>query len=83
MILIKSRDYGLQLVLNFCWTIIFFNFGLFYVAFGVLIVMWALIIVLMINSAKISKAAMFCLLPYLLWTTFAAYLNISIAILNA
>ncbi|MBQ3433407.1 tryptophan-rich sensory protein [Candidatus Saccharibacteria bacterium] len=74
--------YFVQLALNFCWTLLFFRFGLRYFAFAWLLVMWALILTLIIMTSKNSKAAMWCLIPYLLWCTFAAVLNISIAILN-
>lgn len=74
--------YAVQLVLNFIWTPIFFNASLYWVALVVLIAMWILEIVLISMAFKLSKPAFWCLLPYLLWTTFAAYLNISIAILN-
>ena len=74
--------YAVQLVLNFIWTPIFFNANLYWLAFVVIIVMWILELVLLIKTYKISRAAFWCLFPYLLWTTFATYLNISIAILN-
>lgn len=74
--------YSVQLVLNFMWTPIFFNAGLYWLAFAVLVAMWALEIALLAKSYKLSRAAFWCLLPYLLWTTFAAYLNIGIAVLN-
>ena len=74
--------YAVQLILNFIWTPIFFNAGLYWVAFIVLIVLWLLEIALIVEAHKISRPAFWCLLPYLLWTTFAAYLNVSIAILN-
>ena len=74
--------YGVQLFFNFLWSPLFFNFEWYYFAFGWLLVMWALIIALIVKSAKISHPAMWCLIPYLCWTTFAAYLNLSIAILN-
>ena len=80
--LITLMLYGIQLVLNFAWTPIFFNLEMYWVAFAVLAVMWVLEIVILIKTFKLSRAAFWCLLPYLLWTTFAAYLNISIAILN-
>ena len=75
--------YGIQLVFNFAWTLIFFNLGLYWAAFAVLIVMWIMEVALITLSYKVSKGAFWCLLPYLLWTTFAAYLNLMIAILNA
>ena len=74
--------YGLQLVFNFCWSPIFFNLEWFWFAFGWLVVMWLLIIVLIGNTKKLSCAAFWLLMPYVLWTTFAAYLNCAIALLN-
>ncbi len=74
--------YFLQLFFNFWWTLFFFKFELRFFAFGWLIVMWAMILALVIMTGRNSKAAMWCLIPYLAWTTFAAVLNISIAILN-
>ncbi len=74
--------YGIQLILNFCWTIVFFNLQQRWLAFAILAVMWILIIVLLSKAKSLSNIAFFCLLPYFLWTTFAAYLNIMIAILN-
>lgn len=71
-----------QLLFNFAWTLIFFNADLKYFAFGWLIVMWLMILAIMIMCAFNCKKAMWLLLPYILWCTFAAYLNISIAILN-
>ncbi len=74
--------YGVQLAFNFAWSIFFFNLGWYWFAFGWLLVMWAMILVLSIMAYRLNKGAFWCLLPYLLWTTFAAYLNIGIAILN-
>ena len=74
--------YGIQLVFNFAWSLIFFNIGWYWFAFAVLIVMWIFEIALITLACKVSKAAAWCLLPYLLWSTFAAYLNLMIAILN-
>lgn len=74
--------YASQLVLNFFWSIFFFNMGLYFFAFVWLMIMWGMILALILLSRKISKTAAICLIPYLLWTTFAAYLNIMIAILN-
>lgn len=74
--------YGVQLALNFIWTPLFFTGGLYWVAFAVLALMWIAEIVLLVLSFKTSRAAFWCLLPYLLWTTFAGYLNIGIAVLN-
>ena len=74
--------YSVQLLFNFIWTPIFFNAGLYWVAFAVLAVMWALEIALLILTFRVNRAAFWCFFPYILWTTFAGYLNISIALLN-
>lgn len=71
-----------QLVFNFMWTILFFNLELRYFAFGWLILMWLMILALIIMAFKNRKGAAWCLVPYILWCTFAAYLNIMIAVLN-
>lgn len=74
--------YVIQLILNFAWSIIFFNMKLYTVAFILLVVLWITILLLLINTKKVNKIAFYLLIPYLLWVTFAGYLNIMIAILN-
>lgn len=74
--------YAVQLILNFAWTPIFFNLGQFWLALVVLLAMWLAEVLILAKACKISRPAFYCLIPYLLWTTFAAYLDISIALLN-
>lgn len=74
--------YGIQLIFNFAWTPLFFSLGWYWPAFIWLLIMWAMIIFLIIKTRKISTPAFWMLLPYILWCTFAAYLNCGIAILN-
>jgi len=74
--------YGIQLVFNFVWTPLFFSLGWYWPAFAWLLVMWVLIIVLMMKAYRISRPAFWMLLPYIIWCTFAVYLNCGIAILN-
>ncbi len=74
--------YGIQLIFNFVWTPLFFSLGWYWPAFVWLLVMWALIIVLMMKAYRISRPAFWMLLPYIIWCTFAAYLNCGIAMLN-
>ncbi len=71
-----------QLLFNFVWTLLFFNANLKFFAFGWLVAMWIMILALMIMCFRNRRAAMWLLLPYLLWVTFAGYLNLAIAILN-
>ncbi len=74
--------YFIQLFFNFFWSILFFTAEMYYVSFVWLIIMWLMIIALVVVSARIRKAAALCFAPLLIWTTFAAYLNLGIAILN-
>ena len=72
----------LQLVLNAIWSIIFFGLHSPLWAFVDLVAMWLAIFWTMTLFYKISKPAMWLLLPYILWVSFAGYLNYSIWILN-
>ena len=47
--------YGIQLILNFCWTILFFNFGLYLGAFVLLVVLWLMILTTMVLFMRIKK----------------------------
>ena len=76
------RIYALQLGFNFFWSLIFFNLRAFLFAFIWLIALWGLIIVMLFKFYKIDKIAAIINIPYLLWVTFAAYLNLAIYILN-
>ncbi len=74
--------YAVQLIFNFFWTLIFFNLRAFLFAFIWIIILWALIIVMIIEFYKIRKLAGIIQIPYFLWVTFAAYLNLMIYLLN-
>lgn len=74
--------YGIQLVFNFFWSIIFFNLNLYLFAFAWLILLWILILKTTILFYQISKSAGYLMIPYLLWVTFAGYLNLGIYFLN-
>ena len=76
------KIYAFQLILNFFWSIIFFNLKAYYFAFVWLVVLWLAILFTTSIFYKIRKAAGYLLIPYLLWVTFAGYLNFSIAIMN-
>lgn len=74
--------YTVQLVFNFFWSIWFFQFQWYFFAFLWLCVLWLLIAATIREFAKISANAAWLLLPYLLWVTFAGYLNLAVALLN-
>ena len=74
--------YGLQLALNAIWSPIFFGLHNIGLAFAVIFLLWVFIILTIWSFAKISHAAGWLLAPYIVWVTFAMYLNSAIWILN-
>lgn len=74
--------YILQLFFNFWWSIIFFNMQAFGFAFAWIIALWVLIFGMILNFAHIDRLAAKLQIPYLLWVTFAAYLNFGTWMLN-
>ena len=80
--LLAFAVYGLQLILNFIWSIVFFNLEQYWLSFVILIALIILIILNIYFFNKISNVAAILLVPYLVWVLFAGYLNLSIAIMN-
>ena len=74
--------YAISLIFNFFWSIIFFNLESYLFAFIWLLILWYLIIRTIIKYYRINPTAAFLQIPYLLWVTFAAYLNFAIWVLN-
>ncbi len=74
--------FTLQLVLNAMWSVIFFGLQSPAWAFLNIVLMWLAIIWTMVLFYKISKPAMWLLVPYILWVSFASYLNYCLWMLN-
>lgn len=74
--------YGLQLIFNFFWSIWFFSFGWYLFSFIWLLILWVLIFNTIASFYEISKIAAYLMIPYLLWVTFAGYLNFAIYLMN-
>ena len=74
--------YGVQLAVNFFWSIFFFRMEAYLFAFAWLVLLWVLILITLVQFVRISRPAGYLLIPYLLWVTFAGYLNLGIALLN-
>jgi len=72
-----------QLVFNAIWSIVFFGMHQLLISVFVIIILWLLIFVNIVQFGKISKPAAYLLLPYIVWVSFASYLNIAIYILNS
>ncbi len=92
LVLVSGRDqktndralwlYGIQLGVNFFWSIFFFELSLYLFAFLWLILLWLLILATTARFYHISRTAGYLMLPYLLWVTFAGYLNFGVYLLN-
>ena len=74
--------YYLQLFVNAMWSIIFFTLEWRAFAFIWLIILILLIITMIIKFYNKNKVAGLLQIPYLLWSLFASYLNLSIYLLN-
>ena len=81
----RSRAMNLfvsQLVVNFFWSLIFFNGQMFGFALIWLILLWVLVLLMILSFRKVDKLAAMLQLPYLLWLTFAGILNYMVWMLN-
>ena len=74
--------YIAQLIVNFFWSLIFFNAQAYGFAFFWLIALWLLVLWMILTFRKVDPLAAWLQVPYLLWLTFAAYLNAGIWLLN-
>lgn len=72
-----------QLGLNVLWSILFFGLQSPGAALAEIMVLWIAILETIILFSKVSRFAAILLMPYLLWVTFATYLNYSFWVLNA
>ena len=75
--------YGIQLGFNFLWSFFFFNLQWYLFSFAWLVVLWVLILLTIKEFSQISKTAAALMVPYLLWVTFAGYLNLGVYLLNS
>lgn len=74
--------YSISLVLNFIWSPIFFIGQNYLVAFIVLVILWYTVFQMIQAFFEIRPLAATLQIPYLIWLTFAGYLNLSIYFLN-
>ena len=74
--------YGINLILNFMWSVLFFKFRVFLFAFFWLLALLATIIKMILDFKKIKPIAGYLQIPYAFWVAFAGYLNFAIWWLN-
>lgn len=74
--------FGIQFVLNIIWSLLFFGLQNPFFAFVEIILLWIAILATIVLFYRISGKAGLLMVPYILWVSFAAFLNYSIWILN-
>ena len=74
--------YLIQLAVNFAWSIIFFELRAYLGALIVLALLLGLVIWMLLRFRRVDRPAARLQIPYVLWTAFATYLNLSVWLLN-
>ena len=74
--------YAVQLLVNFLWPIVFFRFEQVGAALALLAVLWVLVLLTIKEFSMLSERAGDLLIPYILWLSFALYLNFGVFVLN-
>lgn len=72
----------IQLFLNTIWSIVFFGMQSISGGLIIIVLLWIMILITILKFMKISRVAGILLIPYLLWVSFATFLNFSIFKLN-
>ena len=84
----KNRDmntiyiYFIHIVFNTTWSIVFFGLHQILFALIVLLILIFLIVILIIRFKRVNLVSYYLIIPYLLWTLYALFLNFSLLILN-
>lgn len=74
--------FGINLAVNFFWSIIFFNMRAFTFAFLWLLLLIAVVALMVIKFWRVDKLAAYLQIPYFVWLLFAGYLNLFIVLTN-
>ncbi len=74
--------YALSLAFNFGWPVIFFTLDKYLAAFIWLCLLWVIVLLTTVRFRRLDGRAGALMLPYLLWVTFAGYLNLGVYLLN-
>ena len=72
-----------QLVLNALWSVAFFWFRSPLLGLMEIIILWIAILATILSFKNVSRTAAYLLIPYILWVSFAAFVNFSIWRLNS
>lgn len=74
--------YFIQLGINFIWPILFFNIKAFLVSLVWLVFLWLAVFDMIKKFFACKKIAAYLQIPYIIWVSFAVYLNLMIYALN-
>ena len=74
--------FGLQILLNFMWTTVFFRLRKLVIALIMIIIILGLTVITFVQMQEINKNISYLLVPYMLWLSLATYLNIYIVMNN-
>ena len=74
--------YLIHLVFNTTWSVVFFVFHNMVLALFVLILLIGLIINLILRFKRVNVVSSYLMNPYLLWCSFALFLNINLIMIN-
>ena len=84
----KNKDmntiyiYFIHIVFNTTWSIVFFGLHQILFALIVLLILIFLIVILIIRFKRVNLVSYYLMIPYLLWTLYALFLNFNLLILN-
>ena len=84
----RNRDmntiyiYFIHIVFNTTWSIVFFGLHQIFLALVALIVLIFLIIILIQRFKRVNLLSYYLMIPYLLWTSYALFLNFNLMVLN-
>ena len=84
----KNRDintvyiYFIHIVFNTTWSIVFFGLHQIFLALIVLMILIVLIIILILKFKRVNYVSSYLMIPYLLWSCYALFLNLNLYILN-
>ena len=84
----KNKDiktlylYFIHILFNTTWSVIFFGFHNIFLALINLIILICLIIILIFRFKRVNKVSSYLMIPYLLWSCYALFLNLNLFILN-
>ena len=74
--------YLIHLVVNTTWSVVFFVLHNMVLALFVLILLIGLIIILILRFKRVNVVSSYLMIPYLLWCSFALFLNVNLIMIN-